>query len=83
MRRTSVKKAILLARGSSLVALLAAVCSGCDHDDVKVIDVPRKDIPKEMYDKPIPPEAFKTIRPASREQMKKMEEALNKVKPGT
>ena len=36
------KKAIVLVSGSSLVALLAALCAGCQRDEVKMIDVPRK-----------------------------------------
>ena len=76
------KKANVLGHGSSLIALFAALTAGCNHDDVKVLDAPRKDIPKEMYNKPIPPEAFKTMRPAAREQMKKMEEAVKKVNSG-
>ena len=74
------KKAIVLAGGSSLIALLAALSAGCNQDDVKVIDVPRKDIPKDMYNKPIPADAFKTMPPAARKQMKKKEEALKDAK---
>lgn len=44
--------------------LIGTLLSGCDSTDVKIVDVPRKDIPKEMYNKPIPPEAFKAMNPA-------------------
>jgi hypothetical protein len=83
MRGNPVKKANVLAGGSSLIALLAALSAGCTHDDVKMIDVPRKDIPKEILNRPIPPEAFKTMPRGAREQMKKMEEAVKKVNPGS
>ena len=53
--------------------LIGTLLSGCDSTDVKIVDVPRKDIPKEMYNKPIPPEAFKAMNPAARKQTKKME----------
>jgi hypothetical protein len=76
-----VKKANVLAGGFSLISLFAAVSAGCDQDEVKMVDVPRKDIPKEILNKPIPPEAFKTMRPAARKQMKKMEEAVKKLGP--
>jgi hypothetical protein len=76
-----VKKANVLASGWSLIALLAALSAGCYQDEVKMVDVPRKDIPKEILNKPIPPEAFKTMRPAARNQMKKMEEAVKKLGP--
>jgi hypothetical protein len=78
-----VKRASLLACGSSLIALLAALSAGCNRDEVKMVDVPRKDIPKEVLNKPIPPEAFKTMRPAARKQMQKMEEAVKKANPGS
>jgi hypothetical protein len=61
-----------------LVLLLAAICAACHQDEAKLIDVPRKDIPKEILNKPIPPEAFKTMSPAMRQQVKKMEETVNK-----
>ena len=60
--------------------LLACFGLGCNQDDVKLIDVPRKDIPKEMYNKPIPPEAFKTLPPAARKQLKKTEETVKNAK---
>jgi hypothetical protein len=78
-----VKKAIVFGGRSILIALLAALNAGCNQDDVKMIDVPRKDIPKEILNKPIPPEAFETMRPAARKQMKKMEEEVKKVNPGS
>ena len=68
-------------RGSSVLTLVAVLSVGCNGDDGKRIDVPRKDIPKEILNKPIPPEAFKTMRPAMRKQMKKMEEAVQKKDP--
>ncbi len=76
------KKAILFAGSSFLITLLAALCCGCNRDEVKMVDVPRKDIPPEILNKPIPPEAFKTMRPATRKQMKKMEEAVQKANSG-
>ena len=76
------KRAILFAGSSFLIALLAALNCGCNQDEVKMVDVPRKDIPPEILNKPIPPEAFKTMRPAARKQMKKMEEAVKKAAPG-
>jgi hypothetical protein len=76
-----VKKANVLAGSFSLIALLAALSAGCNQDDVKLVSVPRKDIPKEILNRPIPPEAFKTMRPAARNQMKKMEEAVKKLGP--
>ena len=66
-----------------LIPVLAALAAGCSRDDVKMVDVPRKDIPPEILNKPIPPEAFKTMRPAARKQMKKMEEAVKKANPGS
>jgi hypothetical protein len=59
------------ARGWCPIPLLAALVAGCSQDDAKLIDVPRKDIPKEMYNKPIPPEAFKTMPGAMRKQAEK------------
>ena len=75
------KQAIPFAGGSFLIALLAALSCACNRDEIKMVDVPRKDIPPEILNKPIPPEAFKTMRPAARNQMKKMEEAVKKAKP--
>jgi hypothetical protein len=60
----------MVARGP-LLLLCTALGGGCHQDDVKMIDVPPKDIPKEMYNKPIPPEAFKTMPPAVRQAAKK------------
>lgn len=77
------KKVNVLANRSCLISLLAALGAGCSQDDVKMIDVPRKDIPQEILNRPIPPEAFKTLRPAVRKQMKKMEEAVKKANPGS
>jgi hypothetical protein len=59
--------------------LVAGVCAGCRQDEVKVIDVPRKDIPQEILNKPIPPEAFKNMSPVMRKQLKKMEETVSQV----
>jgi hypothetical protein len=61
--RGIVTKAHLLGKAlrivlSSFVGLVAA----CNSDDVKIADVPRKDIPKEAHNKPIPPNAFKYMR---------------------
>ena len=72
--RTSCFKSVVLCM------LLLSVGAACNQDEVKVIDVPRKDIPKDMYNKPIPPEAFKTMPPSARKQMKKMEETVKNTK---
>jgi hypothetical protein len=71
-----VRKADLLGARSYLFPLLAALGAGCSSSEVKLVDVPRKDIPKEVLDKPIPPEAFKNMPKSARQQMKKMEEAV-------
>jgi hypothetical protein len=63
-----------------LCVLLLGFGTACNQDDVKIIDVPRKDIPKDMYNKPIPPEAFKTMPPAARKQLKKTEAAIRNTK---
>jgi hypothetical protein len=81
IRGNPVKKAIVFAGGSSLIALLATLSTGCYQDEVKMVDVPRKDIAKEILNKPIPPEAFKTMAPGARKQMKNMEEAVKKASP--
>jgi hypothetical protein len=76
-----VKKSAVLIDRLLLITLLAALGSGCSRDDIKMIDVPRKDIPTEILNKPIPPEAFKTMRPASRKQLEKMEDSVKKLNP--
>lgn len=68
------------AKTFALYLLLLCVGAACNKDEVKMIDVPRKDIPRDMYNKPIPPEAFKTMPPAARNQMKKREEAVKNTK---
>jgi hypothetical protein len=54
--------------------------AGCSSSEVKMVDVPRKDIPPDMYNKPIPPEAFKHMAPAARKQLKKAEEQIKNSK---
>ncbi len=77
------RKCKWLACGPFVVALLAAMGAGCSQDEVKMIDVPRKDIPPEVLNAPIPPEAFKTVRPAARKQMEKMQDAVKKATSAT
>ena len=62
------KKANVLAYGAALFPLLAALGAGCYRDEVKMVDVPRKDIAKEILNKPIPPRLSRRWRhpPASR-----------------
>ncbi len=75
------RKAASVARGA-LPLVFIALGGGCYQDDVKMVDVPAKDIPKEMYNKPIPAEAFKTMPPSVRQAAKKGQQVFSHAAEG-
>ncbi len=46
----------------ALALAASAPAAGCRRDEVQVADVPRQDIPKEAYSKPMPPDVGKYMK---------------------